>query len=85
MGGKLIERCRNTRQSLAHIFRFAANADAKVRRRFEESSGDNAGLVFFAQKLAESFGGAAGQLREGNGSYVGPDGQEILARIEKFL
>jgi hypothetical protein len=85
LGRELVERGGDAREPFADIFRFAPDTDAEVVRRFEESAWHHARLVLIAQKVAEGFGMAAGEVRKCDGSCLGPDGKEILPRVEELL
>jgi hypothetical protein len=52
-GGHFVQSLPNAFQTLGEHFRFAADAYAKMVRHFEESSGDNACVIFLSQELAE--------------------------------
>src|SRR5579863_8582455 len=51
----------------------------------EEMARNDASFVLFSQELDESFGVAANQVREDNRASFGPDGEQILARLEEGL
>lgn len=82
--GEFIERGADAGKPFTHIFRRAAYSDADVFRSLEKAAGNNAGVVFFAQQLAERFDVTAGELREHDRARLRPDREQVFSRIEEI-